>query len=163
MRLSCSELCSACDITGEPSAIRAAQSYLTARRRRNVAGILLDFSRAGRAGQRSSVTIVCDEVECLGGIVRSGSWLTHDISLRNSGHLEYGRGTPLVRAGLSMLKTNRSRPESVVAGQQISVKSGLKRPQAGVHGSSSAILPDRSRARCSPRSRRRPSRACPRP
>ena len=54
------------------------------RGRRNLVRIALNGSSARRAAKRRSATVVADEKECLGGIVRVRTWLAHELSITST-------------------------------------------------------------------------------
>jgi hypothetical protein len=68
------------DVVRRSPAALAPEGHVGVRRRWNLAGITLDRARAGRTAEGRSTSIVADEEECLGGIVRIRTWLAHMVS-----------------------------------------------------------------------------------
>ena len=69
-----------CDVTREPTAVRAAERDMRARGRRARRRITLDFSRTRRTTQRITRPVARDQMQRLSGIVCRRAWLPHEPS-----------------------------------------------------------------------------------
>jgi hypothetical protein len=68
------------NVVRRPSTAFATKRDVGIRRRGNLSRIALDRSGAGWATQGRSATVIADEEQCLGGVVRIRTWLAHEGS-----------------------------------------------------------------------------------